>query len=397
MKRRDIFFLLLSFFLLPLCAEVKILSTAGKGVLLEKDGHQILLLQGEPYEMGYQHGVLMKEALKEMVDKALAISFARHPGMLKKAWEEASPFIPSRYLEEMKGMADGSGIPLEKVQMANIFPELFHCSGMAFWGKATQNGELIHGRILDYMTLPNFQKHALVMVFKPDNFHAFMTAGFAGFIGSVTGMNEKKVAIGEMGGKGFGKWKGIPMSLLVRKVLEEADTLEEAVRIFEESPRTCEYYYIISDGNRPEAVAMRAVPEKVEVGRGGESHPLLPAPFPKDTVFISGGDRYFKLMKRVKKFYGRINLETVKEIMKRPVAMESNLHNAIFLPESLKMYLALALHPSQPCYQACFQEYVEYDMKELFKYFPSSLYPGTGAVNRRIFANWKCKNTTEKR
>ena len=44
----------------------------------------------------------------------------------------------------------------------------------------------------------------------------------SGFIGSVTGMNAKKLSIGEMGGAGQGHWDGVPMSLLVRMALEEA-------------------------------------------------------------------------------------------------------------------------------------------------------------------------------
>ena len=42
------------------------------------------------------------------------------------------------------------------------------------------------------------------------------TVTYAGFIGSVTGMNAERVSIGEMGGRGMGHWDGTPMALLVR-------------------------------------------------------------------------------------------------------------------------------------------------------------------------------------
>ena len=45
---------------------------------------------------------------------------------------------------------------------------------------------------------------------------------------------------GEMGGRGEGNWDGKPMAQLVREVMENADTLEEAVEIMRKSPRTCE-------------------------------------------------------------------------------------------------------------------------------------------------------------
>ncbi|HET6879178.1 MAG TPA: hypothetical protein VFI31_03420, partial [Pirellulales bacterium] len=55
---------------------------------------------------------------------------------------------------------------------------------------------------------------------------------YSGFIGSVTGMNAEHVSVGEMGGGGRGHWGGTPMAFLVRRVLEEAETLDEAVAIF---------------------------------------------------------------------------------------------------------------------------------------------------------------------
>ena len=44
----------------------------------------------------------------------------------------------------------------------------------------------------------------------------YMNVTFAGFFGSVTGMNARRVSIGEMGGGGLGQWRGVPMALLVR-------------------------------------------------------------------------------------------------------------------------------------------------------------------------------------
>ena len=58
-----------------------------------------------------------------------------------------------------------------------------------------------------------------------------MSLGYAGFIGTVTAMNEKGLAIGEMGGRGEGDWDGMPMSFLLRDVMERADTVDAALAI----------------------------------------------------------------------------------------------------------------------------------------------------------------------
>jgi dienelactone hydrolase len=261
-------------------------------------------------------------------------------------------------------LADAAGLPRKDVRLAQIFPELFHCSGFALMGRATANGELFHGRILDYMTEIGFQKHAVTFICMPEGKHAFVNVGFAGYLGSVTGMNDQKVAFGEMGGRGEGHWDGEPMGFLVRRGMEEAETLQQAIEIFRKAARTCEYYYVISDGKTRDAVGLKCRPDLFEVVRPGEAHPEIPAALP-DTVIFSAGDRYPELVKRVKAGYGKIEADSAIELMKQPVAMHSNLHCVLFAPERLVCWVAIAADPSAIAdYQACDQHYVRIDLGE---------------------------------
>jgi len=70
----------------------------------------------------------------------------------------------------------------------------------------------------------------------------------------------------------------MPMTFLVRKVLEEADTLDQAVSLFRDTPRTCEYYYVVSDGKIPDARGLACTPDLFEVIQPGRSHPNCPMP-----------------------------------------------------------------------------------------------------------------------
>ena len=71
----------------------------------------------------------------------------------------------------------------------------------------------------------------MVIVAEPEGRHAFANVSFAGFVGSVTGMNAKHIAIGEMGGGGQFFWAGEHMSFLVRRGLGEASSLDEALNV----------------------------------------------------------------------------------------------------------------------------------------------------------------------
>jgi hypothetical protein len=204
------------------------------------------------------------------------------------------------------------------------------------------------------------------MVYRPEEGNAWVNIGYAGFTGSVTAMNEKHIAIGEMGGRGEGKWDGKPMAQLVREVMERANTLDEAVEIMRKGPRTCEYYYVISDGNTKRAVGVEATPTKFVTVGPGEPHPQLTKPI-KDTVLLSAGDRYEKLVERVKENYGKLDAEGARALMERPVAMKSNIHSALFEPETLDFWVANADSKNV----ASHTRYTHYNLAELLKMEPA--------------------------
>ena len=362
---------LLGFALCLQAAEPKLLREAGKGALYEWDGQRVAVLAGTPEEMGRQHGTLLKDDVRALSERVL--QFCRgadnlkkkdyFAGSIEKAYARCAPFIPERYIREMDALADAAGLPRQTAHLANIFPELFHCSGYALMGKATVNGELFHGRILDYMTDMGLQQFAVTFICLPDGRHPFMNVSYAGFIGSVTGMNDQQVAFGEMGGRGEGNWDGMPMAFLMRKGMEEAGTLDEALAIFKDTPRTCEYYYVVSDGKTRRAAGLKCTPEVFETVLPGQPHPQLTTPV-ADTVLMSAGDRYALLVERVKGQYGRIDAAAAVKLAERPVAMKSNLHNVVFAPERLTAWVAHAADPLEnDRFQACFQSYAAIPMK----------------------------------
>jgi isopenicillin-N N-acyltransferase like protein len=321
-------------------------DTAGHGLLCRSQGKTFLLVAGTPEQMGTAHGALLADQAQALVDRAVyAIGGADSvrsgrwffDRMLEIA-RHTRPHIPPRFWDECDALARAAGVSIREARCANLFPELFHCSGVAVRGKATVDGRVLHARVLDYMRDVHLQAGATVTVFMPAGYNTWMSLGYAGFIGTVTAMNEKGLAVGEMGGRGQGDWDGMPMSLLLRDVMERAGNVEEALKIIQTTPRTCEYYYVLSDRGRNMA-ALACTPKEVTVLRPGQQYPLLPH-VPEDTVFISGPDRAKVLAQRIDESYGKIDPRRMMEIIKRPVAMASNLHDAIFSPETLEMWFA---------------------------------------------------------
>ncbi|MEY3174698.1 MAG: hypothetical protein RLZZ436_2612 [Planctomycetota bacterium] len=332
------------------------------------DGQRVVTLRGTPEQLGMAHGMLLPDESRRCMESVL-YSFGtahvirtgrwfRHD--LLDAFARLAPHIPERHRRETRSLAAALNMDAETVEVLNVFPELFHCSGFAVFGSATVDGKLYHGRVLDYMTTIGLQDACTTFIVRPEGFIPFANVGYAAFIGSVSGMNAEQISLGEMGGRGEGLWDGAPMATLMRRALEECDSLAEVQELWRTSPRTCEYYYVFADGETNDAVGVAATPESIEFIKPGQSHERLGEGI-RDTVVLSAGSRLTELRKRVQDNHGKLDTQLGQWLMSRPVAMESNLHNVLFVPADGVLYVANASH-SKP---AAEMPYVRIDLTRL--------------------------------
>ena len=152
------------------------LARCGEGWLEEINGYPVLHLKGTPYEMGYQHGALLKDRARDELREHP--QHGRGEEDRTRSDRGASRPMPSRRSLAMQtgirsaGILRGAGRPLRRVgdqagrtcEVANFIPELFHCSGFAIMDSATADGTLYHGRVLDYAINWGLQDHAVIIV-----------------------------------------------------------------------------------------------------------------------------------------------------------------------------------------------------------------------------------------
>lgn len=343
-------------------------QTVEHGELKYVDGQRLVLLSGTPEQIGRAHGQLLRGESQRCIDSVLyafgtvqtVLTGRWFSDDLEKAYARLKPHIPADHLTETRALAQSLGQDPEVLEALNVFPELFHCSGFALFDSATVDGKLYHGRVLDYMTTIGLQDCSTTFVVSVDGKIPFANVGYAAFIGSVSGMNQKAISLGEMGGKGEGQWDGVPMATLMRRALEECSTLKQVQDLWTNSPRTCEYYYVFADGKTNDAVGVAATPESIEFIRPGEGHPLLGDGI-ADAVVLSAGSRLEALRERVQQNHGKIDADKAMWLMSRPVAMASNLHNVLFVPADGLLYVANADHKGI----AAERPYVRYDLNQL--------------------------------
>lgn len=218
---------------------------------------QIVLLHvyGTAFEMGEAQGQLLQQELKEFMPAVLAymalgIAAKDLPPAFQPAYAAGGikacldlvfnmtkPFMPQRFLSELEGLAVGSGMDLQYFHRVSMMGELtkMGCSMIGAWGPATKTSQLLQLRALDWDTTGPFQAYPVVMVrhpSDPDDGHSFVTVGYAGEVGAISGYSSAGVALSEkvwIRYAGEFSWEGMPTMWVIRDILQFATNLETAI------------------------------------------------------------------------------------------------------------------------------------------------------------------------
>ena len=102
-------------------AETRTIARCGAGFLDDVDGYRVLHVTGEPYEMGYQHGALLKEEIRQNLDYVINVKGATKitfgpltlsPRVaIESIVKHQEKYIPQKYFDEMAGLSAASGVP----------------------------------------------------------------------------------------------------------------------------------------------------------------------------------------------------------------------------------------------------------------------------------------------
>ncbi len=387
------------------------------------DSVYVLHVQGTPYEIGRQHGILLKEQVRENVsfinnlrgvyeailerdiselarklsgtgdgeDRSKLIEKLQEKttelGYLENGYSMLEPFIPDHFKEEMRGLADGAEISLDAVQFYHAIGDIVEsgCSNYILGSEATANHEMLQVRILDFPLAMKVQKNPVVTIATPDVGNSFVNVSWAGFIGTVTGMNDKKITLGEMRGNNAveayfkhnnGEMSetihGIPMPFLLRDILQFDSSLDELTQRIENAQRTNAYVYVMGDGKTGESRAF-ITDQKLFQVYGAENFQEVLSFVEPDTSFrqindvIFGGHNNSLLNDKISENYGRITEEVLKEDFNKALAMKDNLQIAIWNLTNMTLQVANADGTEGEEAKACNQNYLFIDLNEAFE------------------------------
>lgn len=315
----------------------------------------VVVVSGTPYEMGFQLGKATKEAVHKCMNNYLGLARAHDEKYsnenLDNAWKTMIPYIDKRFIEEMKGLADGSELAMEELIRAHMVPVIssYACSGVAVWGDATETGDLFHIRNLDFTMEAKLQEYPVIVVYKPSNGVAHVNPTFAGYIGSHTGMNAQGIVLGEKGASPSSEYPydldGIHFSLIFRTILYDSKTQDQTLNMIESAKLIKRYYLYVSDGKKETMGAAKilvSTPDEVKltIWKDDDQSDNVAPNIMKDCIYYTMDNEV--AFASLSDNMGKFNAEKMIQLSKDVADEGGNLMNVVYNASTLEMWVAYA-------------------------------------------------------
>jgi len=357
--------------------EVKTPKAERTSIGTGQDKITVIVVRGTPYEMGYSLGQAMKTEIKDCLTGFLQYgqigdSARFNYENLDAAWTAVGPYIDKRLKEELKGLSEGSGIPLLQLQRAHMIPVLgnYACSGVAVCVSRSSDGHLYQIRNLDFTMGGGLQDYPTIVIYVPDGGIPHASATFAGFIGAHTGLNAKGIALSEKGASPDREYPfdmdGTHFSTLFRSLLYDADNLDEALTMVKNTKLIKRYRFYIGDGKTETMGAAKILvssPDSVKltIWKDNDSADEV-APKIKENVcyYTMNNDLAYDY---ITSNYGTFDSAKMIELSKLVADDDGNLENVVYDATNLEMWVAYAngrqVASSQPYIHLDLKKYIE--------------------------------------
>ncbi len=335
---------------------------SGGGELKYINDLPVLMVVGTPEEMGRQTAVLTGDVVKRLADYPR--KFLQRSGgqagkdRLEKCLELGKGLLPqlsADHRAEMRAAAAQMGVDRDLGILANVLPDVWrgsvNCSSIVVETEHSATGGPLFGRNLDFFTLGMLTKYSLVTVHRPRGKHAFVSIGFPGMFGVLSGMNDAGLAVAVhevlVSREGFLSFnpKGEPYTFCFRRILEDCSTVAEAEKLLRDAKRTTLLNLSVCDPKND--AVFEITPKSVEVRHSSRgilactNHFRTPA---LSVPIATTCGRYRKLRKA--RELDQIGISDVAKKLDEVNMRSLTVQTMIFEPATLKLHLAIGSCPS---------------------------------------------------
>ncbi len=226
-------------------------------VRLNADGLWEMKVSGTPFERGEAIGKLVPDLVRNQEEVFADKLFEMIPNAHYRDFlcyfitifnRRLGRSVPKEYRQEIKAMSTVCtdelakfGDPYERQMQYHSAHDIGHvmqdymlvgCTSFAVWGSESSDSSLLVGRNFDFYMGEDFAHNKLVLFEKPDTGYAFVSVTWPGMLGVLSGMNTEGLTVTINASKlETPKMSATPISILTKKILQYASTIEEAWQI----------------------------------------------------------------------------------------------------------------------------------------------------------------------
>jgi tetratricopeptide (TPR) repeat protein len=403
---------------MTLSASVSATSAPRRERYEQRAGLHVLRLSGDDYEMGYQHGQLLREAMargpvpyfEEYIEKLIGTSLGPSAGRIAAkllaatVGRRVARGFPPHARRALHGLADGAGLGRRALMGAVTMPEsylwvlklimqlerpapaprhavpLMGCTSAMAWGEATRDGALLHGRNFDYQGVGAWDREQAVVFHRPSDGQPYVSVAAAGILfGGITAMNEAGLSLvvhQHMASTDL-RLGGTPIGVTGDQVMRYAKNLDDAQRILDEdTPNGC-WTYVIGSAREQAALCYEITPRgraafRIDDGSFGYSNIYLDPRLAESELNLypshwrNNTARFHRVRGRLADARGRIDENEIASILgdrsdprcrlRHAIAMPMTVASVVFRPGDALVYVAPGRAPTSN------REFVAFDL-----------------------------------
>lgn len=254
-----------------------------------KSGLFELYVEGQPFERGVVNGKLTEELIRlqedyfnDQINRMVPSRFYRHFLKYVIGWfnRDLDKHVTEEDKEEIYGISTSAsekynyiGNNYQRILNYHAAHDIGHalqnlalvgCTSFGTWGSRSADSTMIIGRNFDFYVGDHFSENKIVSFENPADGFKFMSVTWAGFIGVVSGMNEKGLTVTINAAKSdIPSGSATPVSLVAREILQYAGNISEALVIAKKRKMFVSESFLIGSAEDGRAVIIEKTPDSV--------------------------------------------------------------------------------------------------------------------------------------
>lgn len=272
-----------------------------------------MYVQGAPFERGVINGKLSEELVKKQEDyfsaqitKMIPSKFYLHFLKYFIGWfnRDLPEYVTDEYKQEIYGVSQSAsngykyiGSKYQRILNYHSAHDIGHalqnmmlvgCTSFGTWGSASEDSTMIIGRNFDFWVGDDFARNKIVEFVNPSDGYKFMSVTWGGFIGVVSGMNEKGLTVTINAAKSdIPSGSATPVSLVAREIVQYAKNINEAIVIARKRKMFVSESFLVGSAADNKAVIIEKTPDSLAIYDPGKNEILCTNHFQSSSFWDS--------------------------------------------------------------------------------------------------------------